>query len=130
VATEPAWRLARTGPPRSIPSHGEQRGLRIKPIPHRRQEQNMATGDSGPTHEEIPKLEEVYTANGEVEAATIKSALEAAGIDAELKFESLTRQLPVTVNGLGAVKIMVAADRADEARAIIETPAEPVGEDA
>ena len=71
----------------------------------------------------------VYTASGEMEAQGIRSMLEAAGIPVELRIEAATRLYAVTVDGLGAVRIAVPADRADEARMLIETPAEPVDED-
>jgi hypothetical protein len=65
------------------------------------------------------------TANGEVEAETIRSALEAAGIPAELRMEAAQRLFAVTVDGLGAVRILVPADLLDEAKAILENPALP-----
>ena len=68
-------------------------------------------------------LEVVHTANGEMEAQTIKSALEAAGIPAELKMEAAQQLFAVTVDGLGAVKVMVPSDRVEEARSVIENPA-------
>ena len=79
--------------------------------------------------EEEREFEVAYTANGEAEAHGIRSALEAAGIPAELKISSVTKLFPVTVDGLGAVRVMVPADRLEEAKAILETPAEPVGEE-
>ena len=78
---------------------------------------------------EITRFEVAYTANGEAEAAGIKTALEAARIPTELKVASATKLFPVTVDGLGAVRIMVPADRLEEARAIIETPAMPAASD-
>lgn len=75
------------------------------------------------------RLVVAYTANGEAEANAMRSALEAAGIPAELRIGSVTKLFPVTVDGLGAVKVMVPADRVEEARAILETPAEAVGEE-
>jgi len=71
-------------------------------------------------------LEVVYTANGEMEAQAIRSALEAAGIPAELKMEAAQKLFAVTVDGLGAVRIMVPSDRIEEARSIIENPASVV----
>ena len=68
-------------------------------------------------------LRAVCTVNGEMEALTLKSALEAAGIHAEIRIESATKLLPVTVDGLGAVRVMVPADRLEEAMAIAENPA-------
>lgn len=79
------------------------------------------TGDSTP-------LEVAYTANGEMEAQAIRSALEAAGIPAELKIEAAQKLFAVTVDGLGAVKVLVPADRLEEARSIIENPATTVGD--
>ena len=84
-------------------------------------------GGSSESHELA--YDEVCTANGEVEANGIRSALEAAGIPVELQYESVSTVLPVSVDGLGAVKVMVPSERLAEARTIIETPAEPVGQD-
>lgn len=71
----------------------------------------------------------VHTANGEMEAQALKSVLEAAGIPAELDIEAATKLFVVTVDGLGAVKIKVPADRAEEAKAVLATPAEPIGDE-
>ena len=71
-------------------------------------------------------LEVAYTANGEMEAQAVRSALEAAGIPAELKMEAAQRLFAVTVDGLGAVKVMVPADRLEEARSVVENPATPL----
>ena len=77
-----------------------------------------------PTDDRPLKL--VYTASGEVEAESIRSALEAAGIPVKLGLEPATRLFAVTVDGLGAVKVLVPEDRLEEARAIIETPARTI----
>ncbi len=69
------------------------------------------------------RFEVVYTASGEMEAQTVRSALQAAGIPAELKIEAAQQLFAVTVDGLGAVKVMVPADRVEEALSIIENPA-------
>ena len=74
-------------------------------------------------------LKVVYTASGEMEAQGIKSMLEAAGIPVELRLEAATRLYAVTVDGLGAVGIAVPADRFEEARTLIETPAIPLDDD-
>ena len=76
--------------------------------------------------EQNAPLEVVFTANGEMEAHAVRSALEAAGIPAELKMEAAQRLFAVTVDGLGAVKVMVPADRLEEARSVIENPAAPL----
>jgi hypothetical protein len=68
----------------------------------------------------------VHTASGVMEAESIRSMLEAAGIPVELRLEAATRLYAVTVDGLGAVRVAVPADRFDEARVLIETPAELV----
>ena len=73
--------------------------------------------------EQNAALEVAFTANGEMEAHAVRSALEAAGIPAELKMEAAQRLFAVTVDGLGAVKVMVPADRIEEARSIVENPA-------
>ena len=73
--------------------------------------------------EQDAALEVVYTANGEMEAQAIRSALEAAGIPAKLKMEAAQKLFAVTVDGLGAVKVMVPSDRLEEARSIVENPA-------
>jgi hypothetical protein len=71
----------------------------------------------------------VFTANGEAEASGVRTALEAAGIPVQVRVESATKLFPVTVDGLGAVRILVPADRVEEARMIIDTPAEPAASD-
>ena len=71
----------------------------------------------------------VYTANGEMEALALRSVLEAAGIPAELDIEAAAKLFVVTVDGLGAVKIKVPADRVEEAKAVLATPAEPIGDE-
>jgi len=81
--------------------------------------QNESPGETSPDL----SMACVYTANGELEANTIRATLEAAGIPAVLQFEAVTKLFAVNVDGLGAVKILVPEDRADEARSIIETPA-------
>lgn len=75
------------------------------------------------------EFETVYTANGEFEAHGIRMALEAAGIPTATRVESAAKLFPVTVDGLGAVRIMVPADRVEEARDIIDTPSSPAASD-
>lgn len=87
--------------------------------------------DGGARHEDpnaAERYEVAYTASGEMEAQGIKSMLEAAGIPVELGMEAATKLYVVTVNGLGAVKVLVPAGRLEEARMLIETPAEPLEE--
>ncbi len=73
--------------------------------------------------EQDATFEVVYTASGEMEAHAVRSALEAAGIPAEIKMEAVQQLFAVTVDGLGAVKVMVPADRLEEALSIVRNPA-------
>jgi hypothetical protein len=66
------------------------------------------------------------TANGEIEAHTMKSALEAAGIPVELRMEAAQALFAVTVDGLGAVKVLVPEECLEEAKEILENPASPL----
>jgi hypothetical protein len=89
----------------------------------------VETDGKGPGAASEPDFKLVHTANGEMEAQGLRSVLEAAGIPVVLRFEAAARYYPVTIDGLGAVKLMVPADRLEEAKAILETPAETVEED-
>jgi hypothetical protein len=64
-------------------------------------------------------LTTVHVAQGLLEAHVIKGSLEQAGIPVLLQYESLGPILGITVDGLGEVCILVPAERADEARALI-----------
>ncbi len=70
-----------------------------------------------------------YTASGEMEAHALRSVLEAAGIPAELKISAATKLFAVTVDGLGAVEIMVPVERLEEAQTVIATPATPLDDE-
>ena len=61
----------------------------------------------------------VYVEHGLSRAHIIKAKLESAGIPVLLDYESAAPALGIMVNGLGAVRILVPADQADEARALI-----------
>jgi hypothetical protein len=77
-------------------------------------------------HEDLKnetEFEVVFTANGEVEAHAIRAALVAAGIPAEIRMEAAQQLFAVTVDGLGAVRVAVPVDRAEEARSVIANPA-------
>jgi hypothetical protein len=89
----------------------------------------MNDRDATPESEEAVRLEVACTANGEIEAQTMKSALEAAGIPAELKIEAAQKLFAVTVDGLGAVRVLVPADRLEEARCVLQNPASPIDGD-
>jgi hypothetical protein len=57
----------------------------------------------------------VFIANGEIQAQQVQGFLEAAGIASISRGETLRTTYGLTLDGLGAVKILVAA--ADEERA-------------
>jgi hypothetical protein len=62
----------------------------------------------------------ICTVQGELQASVIKSHLESEGIPVLLKYESAGRVFGLTVDGLGAVKILVPQELAEEARRVIE----------
>ena len=57
----------------------------------------------------------VFVANGEIQAQQVRTFLEAAGISAFGRGESLRKTHGLTLDGLGAVEILVS--EADEGRA-------------
>lgn len=63
------------------------------------------------------ELEKVYTAAGQIEAHIIKGKLESEGIPAALQYES--EVFAITVDGMGAVRILVPAPLAKKAREVI-----------
>jgi hypothetical protein len=75
----------------------------------------MTTSD-----EQSHELVSVGTADGQVEAEIIKGLLTANGIDVWLSQESAGSALGLTVGPMGEVEIMVRAEQADEARALLE----------
>ena len=68
------------------------------------------------------KLEKVYTASGQFQAHVSKGKLETEGIPVLLQYES--QIFGLTVDGMGAVRIMVPEPLAERAKEII-TRAEP-----
>jgi hypothetical protein len=67
------------------------------------------------TKESSDNLVKVYSVQGQLRGAVIKSALESAGIPVMLKFESIGATLGLTVDGLGRVDILVPAQWEQEA---------------
>lgn len=65
-------------------------------------------------------LEMVYVAAGQLRAEVIRSKLEAVGIPVLLQYESLGVVMGLTVDGLGEVRVLVPAEYAAEARALLE----------
>jgi hypothetical protein len=66
-----------------------------------------------------PEGRSVFVANGEVHAQQVRAFLEAAGIAAVLRGQALRHTHGLTLDGLGAVDIVVAEADADRARALL-----------
>jgi hypothetical protein len=64
-------------------------------------------------------LRRVFVASGEIQAQQIRSFLEAAGIHAAERGEALRHTHGLTVDGLGAVDIMVAENDEERARQLL-----------
>jgi hypothetical protein len=62
-------------------------------------------------------FEVVYRASGMMEAEVVKGRLESSGIPAALDAES--SMLPFSVANMGEVRILVQAERAEEARELL-----------
>ena len=65
------------------------------------------------------KLVEVYKAQNHMEAQVIKGLLESFDIPCFLKSNAAPSVHLFTVDGMAEVKVMVVADKADEARELI-----------
>ena len=64
-------------------------------------------------------LRRVFVANGELHAQQVRAFLEAAGIHTWERGEALRHTHGLTVDGLGAVEIMVAESDAARARSLL-----------
>ncbi|MGB3906156.1 MAG: DUF2007 domain-containing protein [Anaerolineae bacterium] len=69
------------------------------------------------SEEQETKLERVYTASGQLQAHVIKGKLESEGIPVLLQYES--QIFGLTVDGMGAVRLMVPEPLAERAREVI-----------
>jgi hypothetical protein len=67
-----------------------------------------------------PQLQCVFVASGEMRALQVRAFLEAEGIAAVQRGESLRNTHGLTVDGLGAVEILVAEVDADRARSLLD----------
>jgi putative signal transducing protein len=65
-------------------------------------------------------LQRVFVANGEIQAQQVRAFLEAAGIPAAKRGESLRNTHGLTLDGLGTVEILVAAADAERARSLLD----------
>lgn len=63
----------------------------------------------------------VFIANGETEAQQVRAFLEAAGIATAVRGESLRVTHGLTLDGLGAVEILVSEADAEQARALLDS---------
>lgn len=63
----------------------------------------------------------VFIANGEVQAQQVRAFLEAAGIATAVRGESLRVTHGLTLDGLGAVEILVSEADAEQARTLLDS---------
>src|SRR4051812_24128591 len=71
-----------------------------------------------------PEPRRVFVASGELHAAQVRGFLEAAGISAVVRGESLRQTHGLTIDGLGAVDILVADADVEQARALLAAAAD------
>ena len=64
-------------------------------------------------------LRRVFVASGEIHAQQVRAFLEAGGIHSSERGEALRHTHGLTVDGLGAVEIMVAEQDAERARELL-----------
>ena len=62
----------------------------------------------------------MFTAQGWAEAFVVKGMLESSDIPVRLGYEALGSILGLTLDGLGEVKIMVSAEKEEEARKLLQ----------
>lgn len=65
-------------------------------------------------------LSELLVVEGMMEAGIIKQRLESFQIPVLLRYETAGQLFGITMNGLGKVKILVAPEKLDEARQLLE----------
>jgi hypothetical protein len=67
-----------------------------------------------------PHLRCVFVASGEMHAQQVRAFLQASGIETVERGESLRNTHGLTVDGIGAVEILVSAADADRARSLLD----------
>ena len=72
-----------------------------------------------------PKLVEVYSANGDLEAQVIKGLLESQGITCFLQPYAVSSLQNILVPGMGGVRVLVSAEEAGQAAKLIEAEGGP-----
>lgn len=70
------------------------------------------------------QVQSVFVASGEIEAQQVRAFLEAAGIRTAARGESLRLTHGLTLDGLGAVEILVAEVDAERARQMLASAEE------
>jgi hypothetical protein len=65
-------------------------------------------------------LRGVFIASGEMQAQQVRAFLEAAGIQVLERGEALRKTHGLTIDGIGAVEILVAEPDAEQARSLME----------
>ena len=63
---------------------------------------------------------EVYSANGDLEAQVIKGLLESNGITCFLQSHAVSSLQNIIVPGMGGVRVLVPADKAEQATSLIK----------
>jgi hypothetical protein len=81
----------------------------------------MPSFSTPPPDSRDPKIECVFVANGEIHAQQIRSFLEAGGIVTAIRGESLRHTHGLTIDGAGAVEILVSSEDAPHARLLLES---------
>lgn len=66
-------------------------------------------------------MQRVFIANGEMQAQQIRAFLEGSGIAAVVRGETLRNTHGLTVDGLGAVEILVPATEVEHARELLDS---------
>jgi len=68
----------------------------------------------------VEKLVKICVTSGLLQAEIVKGKLEVNGIPVLLQYESLGPVMGLTLDGLGEVRVLVPADQAEIARALLE----------
>jgi hypothetical protein len=103
-----------------LPGRGESRLAGCgSPVARRKQIRSIATPGSCQDPRMDDSLQCVFVASGEMQAQQVRAFLHASGIITTVRGEALRHTHGLTLDGLGAVQILVSPDNADQARALI-----------
>ncbi len=78
------------------------------------------TDDKKRDEENEEELVELLSVQGEMDAQLLVGILESEGVEVMMKSNQTFSALPFTVDGMGAVRIMVKKEDLDEAKKILE----------